>query len=228
MWFPEHPTLGVSERLLPPQPQTNQRAELSAIARAAALLDEHGYHDVDVVIYTDSEYSVNCLTKWMPGWVARNWKTSAGGDVLHRDLIEETAKRLSKCKSHRFVHVRAHTGGTDDLSKHNDIVDRMARSTIDDTVSSSPAPATELILEGCPLQLLGSPVALSSVLTWMKSNLSTLDQTIVDKHLFKAFTELCKVRDVTLTKQTIQKQPMLRAERTSLQIEHTDTPKSPE
>lgn len=222
VWFPEHQFLSTSERVPDSQPQTNQRAELLAIVRAAIILDERGYHDVDVVLYTDSEYSINCLTKWMPGWVARNWKTSAGGDVLHRDLIEEATTRLSKCKSHRFVHVRAHTGGSDDLSKHNDVVDRMARSTIDDTVPNARSPATDLIIEGCPLQLLGPPVPVSNVLTWMKTNLSTLDQTVVDKHLYKAFTELCKLRDVTLTKQTIQKQPMLRAQRTNLQIHHAN------
>jgi len=47
-----------------------------------------------------------------------------------------------------------------------------------------------------------------------------LDRAVVDKHLMKAMVELCKARDVTLTKQTIQRVPMLRAERSSLQINH--------
>lgn len=220
VWFPDHPSLGESARIPDSHPQTNQRAELTAISRAVVILDEKGFHDVDIVIYTDSEYSVNCLTKWIPGWVSRNWKTSAGGDVLHRDLIEETSKRLSKFKSHRFIHVRAHTGGTDDLSKNNDVVDRMARATIDDSVKEVVPAATDELFEGCPLQLMGSPVSQTHILTWMKANLGTLDQSVIDKYLFKAFTELCKSKEVTLTKQTIQKQPMIRAERTSLQISH--------
>lgn len=218
VWFPDHPDLSEAALIPARQSQTNQRAELTAIARAIAILDEKGFHDVDIVIYTDSEYSVNCLTKWLPGWVARNWKTSAGGDVLHRDLIEETSKRLSKCKSHRFVHVRAHTGGLDDLSKNNDIVDRMARGTIDDTIRDVVPAAVDVLFDGCPLQLMGSPISQAHIVSWMKSNLSTLDQSVVDKHLFKAFTELCKSKEVALTKQTIQKQPMIRAERMSLQI----------
>lgn len=220
VWFPDHTDLSESARIPSGQPQTNQRAELMAIARAVVILDEKGFHDVDIIVYTDSEYSINCLTKWIPGWVSRNWKTSAGGDVLHRDLIEETSKRLSKFKSHRFVHVRAHTGETDDLSKNNDVVDRMARGTIDETIRDVPVAATDVLFEGCPLQLMGSPVSQAHILTWMKSNLSSLDQSVVDKYLFKAFTELCKGKEVTLTKQTIQKQPMIRAERTSLQISH--------
>jgi ribonuclease HI len=220
VWFPDHPALSESAKIPDSQPQTNQRAELMAIARAIAILDEGGYHDVDVVVYTDSEYSINCLTKWIPGWVARRWKTSAGGDVLHRDLIEETSKRLAKCKSHRFVHVRAHTGGTDDISIHNDRVDRMARSTLDESVSIEDPPATDGLFDGCPLHLMGPPIAQARVVAWMKTNLATLDPSVVDKYLFKAFTELCKAKDVTLTKQIIQKQPMLRAERMNLQILH--------
>lgn len=225
VWFPDHTQLSESARIPEGQSQTNQRAELSAIARAIAILDEKGFHDVDVIVYTDSEYSMSCLTKWLPGWVSRNWKTSSGTDVLHRDLIEETSRRLSKFKSHRFVHVRAHTGGADDLSINNDRVDRMARATIDETVSTAPAAATDVLFEGCPLQLMGAPVSQTAIVTWMKSNLSSLDSSVIDKHLFKAFTELCKGKEVALTKQIIQKQPVIRAERTSLQISHVEIEK---
>jgi ribonuclease HI len=134
VWFPDAPALSESVRLAASDPQTNQRAELAAIHRAVVILDANGYHGDDIKIYTDSEYSMNCLTKWISGWVARGWKTAAGGDVLHRDLIQATSTLLSKFKSHRFIHVRAHTGNEDDLSKQNDVVDRMARSTIDETV----------------------------------------------------------------------------------------------
>jgi ribonuclease HI len=222
-WFPDNQALSVSARIPAGEPQTNQRAELSAIHRAVVVLEERGFRDEDVVIYTDSEYCVNCLTKWITGWVSRGWKTSAGGDVLHRDLIQDTSSRLAKFKSYRFVHVRSHTGGEDDLSRNNDIVDRMARATVDDTVREVPLPAEDVLFEGCPLQLMGAPVAQSVLLQWMRTNLDTLDRSVVDKHLMKALTELCKIRDVSLTKQTIQKSPMIRAERMSLQITRVDT-----
>jgi ribonuclease HI len=220
VWFPDHRELCEAARIGAGHSQTNQRAELNAIARAVVILDEKGFHDTDIILYTDSDYSINCLTKWIPGWVARKWKTSAGGDVLHRDLIEDTFHRLSRFKSHRFVHVRAHTGGTDDLSVNNDIVDRMARGTIDDTVRVVPAAATDVLFEGCPLQLMGPPVAQTHVLAWMRANFASLDSSVIDKHLMKAFAELCKSKEVALTKQTIQKQSMLRAERTSLEVSH--------
>jgi hypothetical protein len=61
--------------------------------------------------------------------------------------------------------------------------------------------------------------------TWLAENFQRLPAQIVTKHLLKAFTEACKERDVVLTKQTIQKTPMYRAERTSLQISHVTVEK---
>lgn len=219
VWFPENRELSSASRVPADQPQTNQRAEMMAIRHAVVTLEDKGFTDQDIVIYTDSDYCINCLTKWIPGWISRGWKTSNGTDVLHRDLIEEISTKLTKFKSHRFVHVRAHTGGEDDLSKNNDVVDRMARGTIEE-VRDIPPPAVDALYPGCPLQLMGSPVPQSQLMTWIKANLGSLDQAILDKHLLKAFTEMVKPRDVTITKQTIQKTPMLRAERSSLQITH--------
>jgi ribonuclease HI len=219
VWFPENRELSSASRVSADQPQTNQRAEMMAIRHAVVTLEDKGFSDQDIVIYTDSDYCINCLTKWIPGWISRGWKTSNGTDVLHRDLIEDISTRLTKFKSHRFVHVRAHTGGEDDLSKNNDVVDRMARGTIEE-VRDIPPPAVDELYPGCPLQLMGSPVPQSQLMSWIKANLGSLDQAILDKHLLKAFTEMVKPRDVTITKQTIQKTPMLRAERSSLQITH--------
>lgn len=219
VWFPEHPDMGYSQRIPDGDPQTNQRAELCAIQKATEILETNGYLDEDIVIYTDSDYSINCLTKWIPGWTARGWKTAEGKDVLHQDVIKDISSRLVKFKSHRFVHVRAHTGGTDELSRHNDIVDRMARKTVDDTVKIVEPPAIDDLYPDCPLRLLGPPVAQSEVIHWIRGHLDTLDRAVVDKHLLKAFAELCKAREVTLTKQTIARTPMLRAERSHLQID---------
>ena len=219
VWFPDHPDLSCSQRIPDGHSQTNQRAELSAIHRAVELMDSGGYHDEDVVIYTDSKYSIDCLTTWLPGWVARGWKTADGKDVLHQDLIKDTSSRLAKFKSYRFVHVKAHTGGADELSRHNDRVDRMARSTIDETVRVVEPPAIDDLYPECPLRLMGPPVAQSEVLHWIRGHLDSMDRAIVDKHLLKAFAEVCKVRDVTLTKQTIARTVMLRAERSHLQID---------
>jgi ribonuclease HI len=219
-WFPENRELSSSHRMADEHVQTNQRAELSAIHLAVSTLETAGFLDEDISIYTDSEYSINCLTKWLPGWISRGWKTSDGKDVLHQDLIKETTEKLAKFKGHRFIHVKAHTGGEDDLSRQNDIVDRMARATIDETVRVIEPPVVDDILPGCPLRLLGPPTSQAELVNWIRANLSSLDKDIIDKHLMKAFAEMCKNRSINLTKQTIQRTPMLRAERAHLQIVH--------
>ena len=219
-WFPDHPTWSSAQKTPEDQPQTNQRAELAAINLAVKILDDKGEIDCDLVIYSDSDYSSNCLSTWLAGWMNRGWKTAAGKDVLHQDLIKDTTTRLSKFKSHRFVHVKAHTGGVDELSKNNAIVDKMAREIVEGR-SEAPVVADELFT-GCPLQIMGGPVQQKAILTWMRENIDTLDRDLVDKHLFKAFTELCKARDVNLVKQIIAKTPMIRAERGHLQIDAVD------
>lgn len=219
VWIPEHKELSCSDKLPADEPQTNQRAELTAIWRATRILDEKGFHDQDIVIYTDSDYCINCLTKWIPGWVSRGWKTTDGKPVLHQDLIKDVSERLSKFKSHRFVHVRAHTGGEDDLSKNNHVVDCMARGTIDESVKVVEPPAMDDLFPGCPLRLLGPPVAQTEVINWIRDNLGVLDRETVDKYLLKAFTEMCKARDVSITKQVVSKTPVFRAERAHLQID---------
>lgn len=223
VWFPDHKEWSVTMRVCDTCAQTNQRAELSAIHQAAVILDKQGCYDEDLVIYTDSDYSIKCLTVWISSWMARGWKTSEGKPVLHRDLIESTSGLLSKFKSYRFHHVRAHTGGGDDLSINNDIVDKMARSSISDVPIEIPTVSVQdEIISGCPLRLMGPPIAEKHIITWIRSNLSSLDESIVNRHLLKAFIDCCRERDVSVTKQKIQKQTLLRAERGHLQITHSE------
>jgi ribonuclease HI len=220
-WFPEHPEWSVNGRIPDDEAQTNQRAELSGIYHGLSVLVAKGAFE-DLVIYTDSDYSIRCLTEWMPGWVARDWKTTMGKPVLHRDLIEAIARHLTKFK-HRFHHVRAHTGGEDDLSKQNDIVDRMARDSVEGkTIELPPSKPADELFPGCPLSTMGPAVSSAVISRWIRANLAELDADVVDKHLMKAFTEICKVRNVTLSKSAIQRQAMLRAELTIVHIEKTE------
>ena len=218
-WFPEHPEWSETHRVPEDEDQTNNRAELSAIRLAFRILESRGCLDEDVVVYSDSDYSIKCVSVWITGWISRGWKTSEGKDVLHRDLIEDIVKRASKFKTHRFVHVRAHTGGSDDLSLQNDKVDKMAREAVDGKkVITTPAPVSD-ILPGCPLAVLGPPVSQGVLLSWIRQNLTTFDEDLMNKHLYKAFQEVCKSKNVTLTKNVSQRTTMLRAELTTISIE---------
>jgi len=225
VWFPEHPEWSSSHRVPENEEQTNNRGELSAILLAVTTLEDKGQLDCDLVIYSDSRYCIDCLTTWITGWVNRGWKTSEGKDVQHQDLIKGIAGKLSKFKSHRFVHVKAHTGGTDELSKHNATVDRMANEAVTGVKNVTIPVATEMF-DGCPLKVMGGPVQQKTIMDWIRKNIEDLDRDVIDKHLYKAFTELCKARDVTLTRRVISKIPVISAER-SLLVETTGLTSEP-
>ena len=43
----------------------------------------------DLRILCDSQYVINCITKWMPGWKRKGWRKADGKPVLNVDLLKE-------------------------------------------------------------------------------------------------------------------------------------------
>ena len=62
---------------------TNIRMEGKALI---AAIQDAG--DDKVEIYTDSEFWINVVTKWAPGWQARGW-TKKGGEIKNLDIVQE-------------------------------------------------------------------------------------------------------------------------------------------
>lgn len=87
VFFGEGDPRNISERLARDSPQTNQRAELTAILRALQAVDAAEA----VRIFTDSKYSISCVTEWYRKWAQTGWVTSgsAGGrqPVKNADLV---------------------------------------------------------------------------------------------------------------------------------------------
>lgn len=73
---------------------------------------DHVPIDREVVIYTDSKYSINCLTDWFHKWETNGWKSSSGKTVDNKDLIEPIIARIREreiCKAKtRFTWVKGH------------------------------------------------------------------------------------------------------------------------
>jgi ribonuclease HI len=59
-------------------------------------------------IYTDSEFWINVLTKWAPGWEAKGWKKS-GGPIKNLDIVQELYP-LYKSSQAKLTWVRGHVG----------------------------------------------------------------------------------------------------------------------
>ena len=119
--------LAESFRVPPSDPQTNQRAELLALRYALSHVSEHP--SLNFHIYTDSQYGIDCLEKWAPGWEASGWRKSNNKPVLHADLIADcvSARRRAGTRV-RLVHIESHTGLADVHSRGNAMADRLAKA----------------------------------------------------------------------------------------------------
>jgi ribonuclease HI len=111
--------------------QTNQRAELRALERALKYT-QYSPEEYHVRIFTDSEYSINCITKWAAGWKRNDWRKSVNhGPVKNRDIIEPVYEMWETVKYRTTIeHVKAHTGRTDWKSEGNRRADELATAAM--------------------------------------------------------------------------------------------------
>jgi ribonuclease HI len=93
---------------------TNIRME--GYALMAALKHAAGE---ECIIYSDSEFWINVLTKWAPGWAAKGWKKS-GGPIKNLDIVQELYPLYMVSKA-TLTWVRGHVG-----DKGNELADHWA------------------------------------------------------------------------------------------------------
>ena len=101
---------------------TNQRAELKAILDALQIVQKYPHR---IIIYTDSEYSIKCVTQWFPNWVKHNKLD----DKKNIDLIKPIYQYY-RSLSIEFRHINSHTGLHDEHSLGNEEADRLANMGI--------------------------------------------------------------------------------------------------
>lgn len=125
VFYGEDDPRNVSQVLTEGKP-SNQNAELQALFLATAEAErmlrcgEAG----EVVIHTDSQYGINCVTTWYRTWTRNGWRTAAGQPVAHRGWIEPIALRLDVWAGRmRLQKIRAHVG-----LYGNEQADELARS----------------------------------------------------------------------------------------------------
>ncbi|MBW2602503.1 MAG: ribonuclease HI, partial [Deltaproteobacteria bacterium] len=75
---------------------------------------------------TDSKYVVMGMTKWIHGWIKRNWINSQKKPVLNRELWEDLLK-LSRPHKIEWEWIKGHNGHPD-----NERCDQLARDAIKD------------------------------------------------------------------------------------------------
>ena len=141
--FPNFSHLDTSERLH--ENPTNQHAELSAILSATDIIKNNIelFTNKKIIIYSDSMYSIKCITSWSKTWIKNGWRGSNGKPVKNVECISKILDNLKIINNLdieiEFVHVFSHTvepkGISKDSSKYkmwlgNKIVDQLVQSKL--------------------------------------------------------------------------------------------------
>jgi len=79
--------------------------ELTAAVEGLKKAPEGG----EIILYTDSSYAINGITKWIHGWRKNGWKTKTKEDVLNKDLWMKLSLEL-KTRKVSWKYVGGHVG----------------------------------------------------------------------------------------------------------------------
>ena len=98
---------------------------MTAILETYKLLNEEISKGERVKIYTDSNYTINCFTKWAGSWEKKGW-TKKGGPIKNLELVKKGWGNHKRYPNVTLHYVKAHTGGEDENSLGNDQADKLA------------------------------------------------------------------------------------------------------
>ena len=99
---------------------TNNQMELMAVIKALESLNRSS----EVIVYTDSIYVKDGITKWIHNWKSNGWKTANRKPVKNSNLWQELDILSSKHKI-LWQWVKGHNG-----NKYNEIADQLATEAI--------------------------------------------------------------------------------------------------
>ncbi len=86
---------------------TNNRMEMQAAIAALKFLATTNQTE-PLTLYTDSQYLINGVTKWVKGWKKKGWKTAQGKAVLNQELWETLDQLNTRLVTWQYV--RGHAG----------------------------------------------------------------------------------------------------------------------
>ena len=101
---------------------TNNRMEL----KAAIIGLSKSNINSKVILYTDSKYVKDGITKWISNWKSNNWITSSKKPVKNQDLWKQLDD-LNDRYNVEWKWVKAHQDNVSDDSIYNNMADELAR-----------------------------------------------------------------------------------------------------
>ncbi|BAS07447.1 ribonuclease H [Arthrobacter sp. Hiyo4] len=91
----------------------------------------------DLRVLCDSQYVINSITKWMPGWKRKGWRKADGKPVLNVELLKELDREIAGRK-YTFEWVKGHAGH--DLNEAADVRARAAATAYQQGVAARSGP----------------------------------------------------------------------------------------
>jgi len=162
---------------------TNNKMEMQAAIAALQYLEAFGQSE-PITLYTDSEYLINCVTKWIKSWKKKGWKKADGNPVQNQDLLESLDQLNSRLV--KWQHVRGHSGNIG-----NERCDVIARS-----FASGKTPSLQILSPSNPHKTL----PITREISVAKVSDSDINSTIINKKTEEIDTF---VSDITLMEPSI-------------------------
>jgi len=118
VWFGDLNGLNISEPVK--GRATNNTAEIQAPTEALKVLKNLGYSKVK--IFTDSQFTINCITKWIQKWKKNQWKLAGGGPVKNKEDLVKLDELCGQFQDIKWEYCAGHRG-----IKGNEEADKLAR-----------------------------------------------------------------------------------------------------
>ena len=88
---------------------TNNLGELNAVLELLNATAQAGLADEDLHILADSQYAINVISKWSPGWKKRGWVKADKKPIKNLELIQEIDQAMQG-RTVTFEWVKGHAG----------------------------------------------------------------------------------------------------------------------
>jgi ribonuclease HI len=111
---------------------TNNQGELKAVLE---LFTATAHLDDDLLVLCDSQYVINSVTKWMPGWKKKGWRKGDGKPVMNLELLSEIDEALVG-RRYKFEWVKGHAN-----HPLNEAADARARAVAEAFQRRAPIPS---------------------------------------------------------------------------------------
>jgi ribonuclease HI len=105
---------------------TNNTAELNALHQGMLMAKDEIAAGKTAVVFSDSQYSIQCIVQWAAGWEKAGWKKKSG-EIKNLELIQTMYSLYQQLKeSIQILHVNGHVG-----LEGNELADRMSIMAIE-------------------------------------------------------------------------------------------------